>query len=300
MHTGVVISKPHHLINALNLLQQKNISDRLVFVISNTFFGADSLYHRIAILKGSGYEFEVIFIERRLEAYLVLRKYELSMLLIDTDVGFKHFLYLSWLKLKYPSLFIVLYEEGWGPYYLMVEPKIKRQIFRLLGIGAHFGGCIHTNQIYLYNSIEYQENFPRYADKAIKYTLKYDEFLANNFVMLCNLFDIDNSMFCAKSNNNCVVYLSDKIFDTSLLPDFSKMDADRYIKFHPGCVGALHDDNWLEIRRDIPSELIITKLLIQYEQVTVYHHFSSATRYINGNDITYIDLGKQSVKLNNE
>ena len=48
--TAVIISKPHHLINSLNLLQQLKIKKNIIFVICNSFNGSKDLAQNLSCL----------------------------------------------------------------------------------------------------------------------------------------------------------------------------------------------------------------------------------------------------------
>ncbi|MFL2794275.1 MAG: hypothetical protein ACJZ82_01695 [Paracoccaceae bacterium] len=293
MRHAVIISKPHHVIHALNLIKQRNLKDGIIFIITNSFYGAKDLFLKMAKLNDFGLKSVLLFEENRLKIYDIILQFELTDLITDSDVGFKHFFYLLKLRFRQPKVKIILFEEGWGPYYLKVEPKIKNILFNLFGIGANFGGCCFTNEIYLYDVDEYIKNFPKCSHKAVQYKLPMKEFMFKNLELINFLFPLNSEKFLSSPRkDHCKLYLTDKVVWASGLKDFHSQNVDLYIKYHPGFNGQIKSSEWKEFNRALPTEVILIKMLDLYKNIEVIHHFSSVKRYVQDKRIKYLDLGK--------
>jgi len=292
--TAVIISKPHHLINSLNLLQQLKIKKNIIFVICNSFNGSKDLAQNLSCLDNWNIKAEIIFEPNRMKATSRLKDKNVKLLLSDSDVGLRHHIAFLVMKLRHRKLDISLYEEGWGPYFLKVESIIKIFFLDILKAGKHFGGSYFTKSIYLYDPDVYKTNFPLAAEKAVLLKNTFEEYYRSEKNLLDNIFPIKDLDFLAneKVRESCVIYLTDKHFDFSMLPTHGIKNADHYIKFHPGLELMYDIDNWYNLSSHISAELYLMKLKDSYSNITVYHHKSSVTRYLSDDCFNFIDLGK--------
>jgi hypothetical protein len=295
-----VITKPLQLLVSLAIIETFSKELTTDLIITNDFCDAESISKRINThLKKAMKQINgVIFFENQTTAYKHLMKSAYDSIYIDSDVGFKRYIEILWIKAKKYKSKISVYEEGLGTYRNDIFKNdgaydfIKKKIFHILGIGYGFGGNFLVNEIYLFNPIEY--NSPQ-NKKIIINKIYYDiPYILNKYTILLAEIFLVASHFTKALNKNinlCTIYLSNWTMDEAAISKISKISDLLLVKPHPHIKTKLdHVPKTIFIDQSIPAEILIDVACDFYEKVIVYHHGSSVPRYANYENIEYIRI----------
>ncbi|WP_168380938.1 polysialyltransferase family glycosyltransferase [Modicisalibacter radicis] len=218
-----------------------------------------------------------------------------SKIFLDSDVGVRNYISLNEIKRSQPDVTLSVYEEGCGTYQDNYYPALKAALLRLLGIGERLGGCRLTDELWIYEKYEYLSVFPRSKvlieeiDQSLLCFIKENTDVLNKIFLAENLNVAENI-----SSENCIVYLSSWEVDRRAIASLQEKLEDCYVKLHPHI--REFDASFAQgftrlVPASIPAEMLIMELAKLYMHIVIYHHDSSVERYMDLNNVEYINLG---------
>lgn len=285
-HSAFWITKPLQLMVALSISQQESWENKPTFIIIDSFSGANSVAGKL--IETFSELQTPIYAATRNSGLSFLLKNKFSNIFFDSDVGVKNFAAHAFQKILNPNLSIYIYEEGVGTYSTGLYSGAKKRLLQTVGIGTFFGGSRLTSSIYTYHPAEYLCKHNAKIRSTIEINQKLADFLRVNLDALNYLFGFSDVCVNARKTAQCALYLSNWQVDAEFISFFNKLPFDRFIKPHPHIREVTHYEGVHSISADIPAELLIIKLMKQYQSVLVYDHNSSVRRYISGGNVTYV------------
>lgn len=283
--TVFITTKPLQILVAVSIIKQLGIEKSSRLIIIDSFRNAELVCERMASAEWSLKNLELAFMKSRREAHSFVSANKTRNVFIDGDVGVRWFLDLLYLKSFFRNRKINVYEEGLGTYRTDIYSNIKKKLFNFFGIGTNYGGCIFTDNIYLYDKCEYLKNFPSLRKKAIGISCGVSDIISNEVEFWSRVFGCDPIV--VKNNAECNIYLSSWTIDKEFLKSFRKMSGDKYIKPHPHIKENLRFEFSEMISGCTPAEFILMDLVKKYEKVNVFHHGSSVDRYISAENLEF-------------
>jgi len=284
-----LISKPLQLLVALCIAQEKKFIDRADFIIIDAFAKskqvADSLSTNFQTMQ------KPVYFSTRGAALNHICKNRYSTLFVDCDVGLKNFIIFRLLKIINPELSVNVYEEGLGTYRFNLYYGFKKICMDFFGVGVYFGSSSNVDNIYVYQVDEYIACVPKNGHKAKQISTVLSDFLHKNLSELMRVFKFSGFETSPSDISCCSVYLSSWELDKRFLKNFGTFAGDLFCKPHPHIkeIPKLNSNVRL-IDASVPAELLIAGLLSSYETVTIYHHGTSAQRYIKSKRVNFIEI----------
>jgi len=282
-----VVTKPLQLVFATSIIRQMGIAERSTLIITDDFNDALAVSERLKTLEWELSLIDTRFCADRRKAEQVATTHGAKVLFVDSDVGLKRFLLLSRTQMRRHRPQIWVYEEGIGTYRNDMYPNVaKRQFFKSLGIGTHFGGSRFTRGVYVREPKLFLERFQsigkevRYIENSPAETLGRD---IKAWAYIFNYTSVE-----ANQADTCTIYLTDwNVREEGL----ARLDAScgiRFVKPHPH-IKTLPDVLGAKIlSATAPAELVLMDLLEKYARVTVIHHGSSCERYVVNQRLSYV------------
>lgn len=288
---GIIITKPLQFMIAASIIPQLGKED-VSLLVSDTFAGAKDFFVRYQNC-GSPWG-EMLFFEHPNDAYRYAGRARFDMLLIDSDVGSKKMYTLLRLKIASPKTEVYTYEEGIGTYRNDLYIGVKRWILSRLGVGTEFGGSTFTTGIFVYDPDRYRSMFHWLSGKPVSIETDLSTFISQNMPVLVELFEVPD--FCvAGTKDPCSIYLTDWDVDQdfvneSLLPLPGRI----MIKPHPHIRDPRIDFAGVERVEVLPSgapfEVLLSAILEQHPDTTVFHHGSTAAHYMRGTPARFVKI----------
>lgn len=287
-YIGFIVTKPLQLMISISIARQIDKTSKKEFLIIDSFFGAENTSTNL----GNQNEFKgcVKFFKTHRQAYLYAKNAGYEKLFIDSDVGFKKFKLLISLKITNFKTDIAVYEEGLGTYRSDLYTSTKR-FLRCLGIGTHFGGCLFTSEIFLYDENEYRRKFFNSKTKVIKILTPISDLIDNEASLLNSVFNLSEKLHCHKhsKHNHCTIYLTDWSINPYIINKIQNRSGVFYLKPHPHIRDIdLPNSGFIKISPSIPAEILIKTLAKSFDRVSVIHHNSSVPRYISPPNVEFI------------
>jgi len=233
---------------------------------------------------------KVKWFKTRNEAIYVAATKKPKTVYIDSDVGLNPLIRLCILKLRSKKTKIHVYEEGIGTYRTdLINNKIKKTIYNIVGAGCYFGGAFITDKIHVFNVDLYKKNIPFLSYKVISITPPFETWLKENKQKLINIFCQGFKIEETTDTKIASLYLTDWSIDMKTVKEVPKSSR-LFLKPHPHIkkevIDKLPNDRDIEIvPSEIPAEILINILLEKFSKVNVYHKNSSALTYLNDSRI---------------
>ena len=243
---------------------------------------------------------EIIFVANYNKALLyVWRHFSIKNLFLHCDTGFSVALTCFWRLFN-----VYTYEEGvgtyglWGwnsPYNKIVKAftKIGRTI---LGNGSYMNDSKWLKGCFLYYPSLFYELRPQSKIKVFKMKEDFVSHLKNNFEYYADLLDFDFHFFDNVVNKKVLLYITTEIPNMDVLNRVSE-ERNKYdyvfLKLHPHIKGVIPTENGITVlKNQVMAEILISKLISNKNQLTVYHHNSTSVLYFQ-NEMDTISFSPQ-------
>lgn len=282
-----VCSKPLQYFNVRNL--PKHPDRKHILIIENKFNDARLFYERVARFDTDWDE--VIFAEDRSKVFLLTwRKYRVENVYYYLDFMFRASMMLLALNCRN----IYVYEEGISAYRSDIfrkTPKFKRVLRKLIGLSEYPGLHPRTRGIYVYRKEKYISTFSELAGKKklrpLSFVQPFNDMISNNMELAVKLFGIDkNHPVCGLKGKSILVYLTSWPLNENALDSIAISEYDHFIiKPHPHITDFVLPASWVSPKTIVIDSLILPEFLIrlltdQGNQLSIYHHNSSAVMYL--------------------
>lgn len=299
-----LVTKPLQFIIVLNIIYDYKLENNTVIIL-DSFSKAEVFFLNLTKYKNNK-NITYVFKKTKLKAVFFIVQNWFNNVYLDSDVGFKNYVFSFLIKIFSFNKKIFVYEEGIATYNRSFYKNVKLFILNAIGAGTNFGGSIFTNGIYLYFPEKYLINVNIKAKKIYKIQTTFSDFIENHKNDIEYYFNLTNfftSLHLIKFKKRvCFVYLgtwgndkNDFLIDKNLI-DTIFTDNEKYmifIKRHPNIshrnrisINLEH----LEVPPIIPAEILISFLSIIFNNVVVFHHDSSVSQYTNKENINYKNL----------
>lgn len=290
-----LVTKPLQLLISLAIIENITSSGPISLLIVDDFFDAKNVYSALNNSKNLTRIDNIIYFENHSDAFKYLEINKYNIIFIDSDVGFKRFIQLLKLKISNPKNQLIVYEEGLGTYRNNIYKSPKKNILEIFGIGTYFGGCIFTNAIYVLSPNEYISKLGN-KTPVRKICTSLLDILNKHKRLINNIFpEIDYvSSEYSNDKNTCLVYMSGWNINFDVLKPYLNENLSIFIKLHPH-IKSFSDEiknntkNFIYVTPSLPAEVLLDHLSRNFKKVKVIHHGSSITRYIDKNNIEYIN-----------
>lgn len=292
LRSAFIITKPLQFMVAVSIIEQENLSDCVDILVVDVFSDAGKFvesYHRISPGWGNMHLFK-----KHADAYRHARTRKYRQLFIDTDCGIQKAFTLLRQKVASSSTEILVYEEGVGTYRSdLYGNPIRRLAVRAFGGGAAFGGSAFTNGIYVYDPPLYLHQVGRLGGSPCKIKTSLIDFVRANRGTLDNLFAVPE-VTSSRQGEPCHLYLTSWRIDEGVTAAIAAKPGIFLIKPHPHLAHLSVDDSKFMsasvIAAGVPAELLILRLLDNHPNLTIFHHGSSAARYLDGAGATFVNV----------
>lgn len=292
IRSAFIITKPLQFMVAVSIIEQENLSGCVDILVVDIFSDAGKFvesYHEISPGWGN-----MCLFKTHADAYRHARKRKYRQLFIDTDCGIQKAFTLLRQKVASSSTEIIVYEEGVGTYRSdLYGNPIRRLAVRAFGAGAAFGGSVFTNRIYVYDPPLYLRQVGRLGGSPCKINTNLINFARTNRSILDNLFAVPE-VTPGRQGEPCNLYLTNWGIDKDVTAAIAAKPGVFFIKPHPHLAHLSADDSKfmsaLVIAAGVPAELLILRLLDNYPNLTVFHHGSSAARYLAGAGANFVNV----------
>lgn len=281
------ISKPLQYLVFLSIIEDMNLKNKdIILMVNGAFYDSDCITNKISTYS----EFPVNYFNGYFGFIGLILSSNTKRLFLDSDVGFKKFIFLLILKAFKRNLQIYVYEEGTGTYKKSFYRGIKKLFFKKIGVGTHFGACKFTDGIFCYDKKLFTTIFGNDIN-VHQINVSLASSIKKNNRLLFQIFDSKAIIFEQNTNNACL-YLSDWDFNYSILKKVNIHTEHFYFKLHPHNNNFIKIENAICIENSYPAEMLIVKLCENYCKVKVFHHDCSVERYIEFDNLTYVNLNK--------
>jgi hypothetical protein len=291
---GFVITKPLQLLVVLAIIDQlpgDTISD---LIVVDAFFGAKDTSERLADSNPKWRR--ASFFKNHDAAYKHCKSQKYDRVFIDSDVGLSKNIDLIRIKLSHLKTRICVYEEGLGSYRSDLYYGFKRKLLDFVGAGTRFGGNWLTKEIYLYRPAEYISRFPDSRVEVVQIGTSIADLIhryEREFRKLFDLVTLQSNLKNFGSNEVCDIYLTSWRWDEDVMRRLQQCESCRIIKFHPHLkenYSLIANSFDVLAQSNIPAEILIASVAAIFKKVRVMHHGSSATRYLNINNVEFSEV----------
>ncbi|MGN6621339.1 MAG: hypothetical protein ACTHKR_09800 [Sphingomonas sp.] len=285
-----IVTKPLQLLNALNLAEQEGILNRSNFLIVDTFADSKLIFSNAADQDWAGAKWT--FLQSRNDITKHFKKEKYDTVFVDSDVGIANLWFLLKIKIWSRAKRIKVYEEGVGSYRNDLYPPIKGRIYRILGIGSYFGGCLFTSAVYVFDPLLYISRLPFAKRRVKRIKTPLGEFFKRHEETIKSIVAYPDALL-PRGGGDCHIYLTSWVVNEAFLKAFSRSAGVRVIKPHPAIrqpemmFGAV---DGIIVPGRIPAEVLLLDALEKFPNVVVYHEGSSASAYIKHEAIKYVDV----------
>jgi len=289
--SACIVTKPLQLMIAMTIIEQLDIGRKADLLIVDAFGNAKMVFDNLNNHQLKKLYRAVYFFDNHKLAYQHANKTGYGNIYIDSDVGFKKYLTLLFLKIKNPFVKISVYEEGLGSYRTDIySSNLKKFFLRVFGVGIHFGGSAITSSIYLFKTDAYINLFHSGARKVNLINKELSLFIEENKEFLYFLFKYEPIKNQADKTKECHIYLTSWIPDGKFIKKLKSFSGDKFIKPHPHLKISLERSGLIEVPGGVPAELVLDDLSKSYSKVIVYHHGTSAKRYLNSANLIFTEI----------
>ncbi len=269
---------------------------KLVLCLVDSFHGARNVVERVKCHDNKWDD--VLFFRSRHEAIRYAAEASCDFLFTDSDVGVKIFLSLAWFKIYNRKTRICVYEEGLGTYRDDIYSPLKAWLFNVFGVGAQFGACGLTDDIYIFDKETYVKKAPLSCHKARIITAKLEEYVGRSSC-LADIFNVSTALHGLLDSSRdglCLVYLGSWSVSDSALFEIRQVTAGvKILKLHPHITSEagveFYNSFDYVVDPSLPAELLLLTVAERFDRVIVYHHGSSIVRYFQSSGVDFIDLG---------
>lgn len=285
---GFIITKPLQLMIVIALLEQLPAEVKKELLIVNYFADAEQVSIRLS--KVISKECKVIFLINDRQAFELAGNRRYEKLFMDSDVGFMRNLTLIRLKVRSIRTVLAVYEEGLGTYRNDLYSGVKRNILSIAGCGVNFGGNWLVNELYLYKPDDYVVHIKA---KIIKIKKSIQTLLSEDLVRMKIIFNAEHCLssleVATEGLKRCVIYLSNWDLSERVIQALKKHESLVVVKSHPN-IKKIHkscEAGCILVEPVIPAEMLIGWAVSRFESVSIYHHGSSAERYMNNSNCDF-------------
>ncbi len=283
-----IATKPLQILVAVSIIKQLGIERNAHLIIADSFYDAKMVYDRMSSIDWSLSCLSLGFKNSIKEAYDFSDNKKLKSIFIDTDVGLKKYIYLAFLKAARRNVRIHVYEEGIGTYRKDLYSGTKKILFDALGVATHFGGCIFTDRVYVFDDDRYRAIFSNIIADVIRVLRGIDDILSEEFEAWAYVMNYQPVQ--PENAGICSIYMSAWHIDAGFIEEFRKLDGDKFIKPHPHIRKNIDVDFARVISSTAPAELILSDFSNKYNKINVYHHGSSSQNYIRKKNINFLKI----------
>lgn len=284
-----IVTKPLQLMIAMSLMDQLGLKADSDILVVDAFASAEDVARRLRKYPGYG---SVVFCEDHRKAYRIAQSRHYHHLYIDTDVGLYKYAQLAFIKALYREKIINVYEEGVGTYRNDLYRGARKYFLDLIGAGTYFGGCSLISKIYAYKLEEYNVKLNAPHNRVEEITKPLEQFIFENSAILNDVFNVgelEKVITSSMCYEECHVYLSGWNIDYSIMGELERLPGLKLFKPHPHIKNARKNEGFLSVPAYIPAEILFVNLLEKFKKINVYHHGTSASRYINSNRIHFVN-----------
>jgi hypothetical protein len=290
-----VASKPLQILVCISIIDEAMNHSDVDLIITNDFYDSENIVQKLKEHLKIAAIRNILYFENQSLAYSYLATNHYSNIFIDSDVGFKRYLELLRIKINNISTQILVYEEGLGTYRNdiyktnSISSRIKVGLLMAVGVGVVFGGNFLTKSIFLFSPNEYCPIQKKNTGVVlIKNTV--EQTITKFELALSSVFNPQTDLVSALAvrPNTCTIYLSSWTISDKFLARLVCARDLIIIKLHPhiktkpnpllGCI---------YIHHSMPAEILLTIASKYCDSITVFHHGTSATRYISRQNIKY-------------
>lgn len=280
-----VVTKPLQVLIALSIIRQSGLADQSHFVIVDNFADASLVHQRMQNIDWDFSALSLHFCADLIDAFAFVRAQQPQILFIDSDVGVRKYLMLRRLRRDVRGLSIHVYEEGIGTYRTDLYTGARKHLLSAFGIGVHFGGSRLTEAIHLCDPAAYVRAFPHMAHKAIAIETSPSALVRQYRPQMTQIFNPEGQV--RPGSSHCNVYLTGWQIDHAFVHNLADSGADLLIKPHPHIKDRPAFDRARILPNGAPAEIILMDLAESYASVCVYHHGTSAERYVEHERIRF-------------
>lgn len=239
---------------------------------------------------------EVKLFHSRAAAMIEAARKRADQVFIDSDIGFKTYLCMMFLKVFGCGL-IGVYEEGVGTYRKDLIIGWRKFIFRMLRGSSYFGESFLVGKIFVFDLHRYQELFPSSSSKAVELPVSLQHWCEKNCMLLADIF-LSDLEFNTPESSLVRIYLTDWSVDFNLIECLAQK-GELYVKPHPHIKEIdlidykKSNPNVKWVPASIPAELMFVLFLNSNNTVQIYHYGSSAVSYFSSDSIDNVLLVRE-------
>ncbi|MFB2531539.1 hypothetical protein ACEYYA_05150 [Paracoccus sp. p3-h83] len=277
-----VVGKPLQILIA-HALRRDRAGQPSQIIIFDEFDGAREVTDRLARLA----EVEVTYAASRDDAMTAARLLAPKSIFIDADVGPRSFIRLARLKAALPRINIHVFEEGVGTYRSDLYRGWRERLFRLIGIGTRFGHSRFTDYINVLEPAEYKEKVGEVAT-VLQISTSIAQVIEDDFDFWAKVFAMPD--FPIPGHSECALYMTNWQPEAAIAEKLSAKRVDLYIKPHPHLRDHTLFASGIMAPAGLPAEILIPYLAKNYDIVRIYHHGTSAERYVDLPNVAFFNL----------
>lgn len=283
-----LVTKPIQLVTALTILDQIGVKENFYILMTRSFSGCDGIFESIISNNSVIDKNNIEIFSSCMAAYNFSIIKNIDYLFLDSDVGFVNFLRILKFKIFNINSTVLVYEEGVGSYRTDIYGGLKKNLFNALGIGTSFGGSLFVDGIFVYDTENYKDKFPRYKKNIYLIIKKPMDAIYKNIDYFHDIFSYGSMLKSfRKTSKKCYLYLSSWNISKKFINSMPKMDGDKYVKIHPHIEESYSFPFAHMVDRSAPAELVIADLMNMYDSIIVYHHGSTVERYVENDRVEF-------------
>ncbi len=308
----VVCTKPLQFINAKNMVSGLNKYKEVTLVVMNSFKDAWEFTQNVRLYDDSWKN--VLFLNKRNELYTLLIKEEISTLYIDSDMST-----LLSLIVKFKSLKVFTYEEGWASYSLVYYQSAfkKRQksffLHRLLDIWLGNSNITNDSKWLSGSFLYYPSLFkflrPTSCLCVMEFRSGFVDFIQKEDALLNKLFKNAIPESIKTGGNRVLIYLTSWELNPIIIEEIDRVRKDFdmvLVKPHPHIKHNISIKDCIILNSSTIAEFVMIKLISLNKSITVFHENSTSMLYFQkyvkiknfGRDDEEYDKILEYIKLN--
>lgn len=288
--TTFICATPLQILIVLGLIKQLNLRGNVEVVVVGYFAEADS----VAAIFGEVFEkkYEFIFFKNYVSAVDYVIQNNRARLFVHWDIGLRTNIFIRRILYNKSNTEISLYEEGLGTYRKDIYTGLKKRLIQLMRLPTILGSHKCVKKIYVYLPSEYAK-INEQKKEIIKIQYSVNEVIKFFKREIVCAFDQDDFLLkIPLVEKSCALYLTSWKIDNSFLKQLKGFGDLAVVKPHPHIVRGLDLDceELIICPAKMPAELLIEDLSVKFESVRIYHHGSSAERYVDAHNVEFIKI----------
>ena len=293
-----ICTKPLQYFNIKNIPYSKyfNANDKKILIVADEFYRSEDFYKEIKKVDKDWDK--VIFRRNYNHALLYLwSHYSVSNVFLSSDIG----LFVS-LTCSLRSFNVYTYEEGVDTYSVnrtLTGSSSLLKLFRTcLGNGLYMNDSKWLNGCFLYSPELFVRFRPQTAIRLYKMERSFSEHMYKMRDFFKGLYD--DSVISPINDikkSSVLLYISNWEIDNRIVCEISNVKRHYdyvLIKLHPNIkkkIEILRDNNVIYVNNQMMAEFLITLLLSNENQITIFHNNSTAVLYYQ-NDVKLVSFSK--------